>query len=63
MICLSCDNDKFVELETVFEPNIKGKKTEIRAKAFICKNCATPIMDTAQMDVFLKLCREKDRES
>lgn len=55
LICLFCESKDFKEKEIPF-PIENGT---VMARAFVCQECSEPIMNSEQMDNFIKLAKEK----
>jgi predicted nucleic-acid-binding Zn-ribbon protein len=53
-ICLKCGNDKFDIKKGAFTPEIKGMSLNVEAEAYFCKRCGYSLMDTDQMNKFMK---------
>jgi hypothetical protein len=62
MKCLKCNNSQLTEQKIRFGPEIKGEIVEVIVPCNICKNCNTPFMDTAQMNVLRRTAADKCRE-
>lgn len=53
LICLFCENTDFMEKKIPF-PTEKGI---IMSEAFVCNQCGEPLMNSEQMDNFIKLSK------
>ncbi len=62
MKCLNCNSSEFKELNTRFNPEVKGEMVEVIVLCKVCKNCEAPFMDSEQMNTLRRAAADKYRE-
>lgn len=62
MKCLKCSNEKFEIKKIWFTPEIKNQLIEVEVPCFVCKNCGSTLMDSAQMNILRRAAADRYRE-
>lgn len=63
MKCLHCDSEKFEKKNMRFNPEIKGEEVDVVAPSFVCAQCQTPLMDSAQMNALRRSAADQYRKT
>lgn len=62
MKCLNCECESFATKNIRFTPEVKGEEVEVVVPSFVCRECHTPLMDSAQMNVLRKSAADRYRK-
>ena len=63
LTCLHCNCKKFTTKSILFPVEFNEDTVEVFSDAFVCDDCAEPLMDYMQMDALRRLTADKYRET
>lgn len=63
MKCLNCDSTSFTEKNVRMNTEYNDEALEVIVPAYVCKECAEPLMDSKQMNVLRQVAADKYREN